>query len=163
MTVPEIVDLDLPVAGAFHNCAIVSIRKAFPGQARKVMHAIWGLGLLSLSKSVVVVDDSVDVHDYEQVFFHVCANVDPKRDVMVSEGPLDQLDHAAVLPCYGGKLGIDATHKWESEGARAWPERIEMTHEVRDLVDRRWREYGIEPAGTENGRISRGLRQKLRL
>ena len=126
MTVPEIVDYDLPVAGAFHNCVIVSIRKAFPGHARKVMHAIWGLGMLWLSKSVVVVDEFVDVHDYEQVFFHVCANVDPKRDVVLTEGPLDQLDHAAVLPCFGGKLGIDATHKWE-EGARAWPERIEMS------------------------------------
>ena len=86
------------------------------------MHAIWGLGMLSLSKSVIVVDDFVDVHDYDQVFFHACANVDPKRDVVLAEGPLDQLDHAALLPCYGGKLGIDATHKWESEGARPWPE-----------------------------------------
>jgi 4-hydroxy-3-polyprenylbenzoate decarboxylase len=143
MTVPEIVDYDLPVAGAFHNCVIVSIRKAFPGHARKVMHAIWGLGMLSLSKAVVVVDELVDVHDYDQVFFHVCANVDPKRDVLISEGPLDQLDHAAAMYCYGGKLGIDATHKWESEGARPWPERIEMSAEVRDLVDRRWSDYGI--------------------
>lgn len=143
MTLPEIVDYDLPVAGAFHNCVIVSIRKAFPGHARKVMHAIWGLGMLSLSKSVVVVDELVDVHDYEQVFFHVCANVDPKRDVLLTEGPLDQLDHAAVLHCYGGKLGLDATHKWESEGARPWPERIVMTDDVRSLVDRRWAEYGI--------------------
>jgi 4-hydroxy-3-polyprenylbenzoate decarboxylase len=148
MTVPEIVDYDLPVAGAFHNCVIVSIRKAFPGHAKKVMHAVWGLGLLSLSKSVVVVDEFVDVHDYEEVFFRVCANVDPKRDVLLSEGPLDQLDHAAVLACYGGKLGIDATHKWESEGARPWPERIEMSPEVRQTVDRRWREYGIPVDGT---------------
>jgi 4-hydroxy-3-polyprenylbenzoate decarboxylase len=147
MTVPEIVDYDLPVAGAFHNCVIVSIRKAFPGHARKVMHAIWGLGMLSLSKSVVVIDEHVDVHDYEQVFFHVCANVDPKRDVLLTEGPLDQLDHAAVAFCYGGKLGIDATHKWESEGVRPWPERIEMTKEVRDAVDRRWAEYGIPLPG----------------
>ena len=143
MTVPEIVDYDLPVAGAFHNCVIVSIRKAFPGHAKKVMHAIWGLGMLSLSKSVVVVDEFVDVHDYESVFFHACANVDPKRDVILTEGPLDQLDHAAVMHCYGGKLGIDATHKWESEGAREWPERIEMSQEVRELVDQRWDEYGI--------------------
>jgi 4-hydroxy-3-polyprenylbenzoate decarboxylase len=143
MTVPEIVDYDLPVAGAFHNCVLVSIRKAFPGHARKVMHAIWGLGMLSLSKSVVVVDEFVDVHDYEQVFFHVCANVDPGRDVVLTDGPLDQLDHAASLPCFGGKLGIDATHKWESEGSRAWPERIEMSREVRERVDRRWAEYGI--------------------
>jgi 4-hydroxy-3-polyprenylbenzoate decarboxylase len=162
MTVPEIVDYDLPVAGAFHNCVIVSIRKAFPGHARKVMHAIWGLGMLSLSKSVVVVDSSVDVHDYEQVFFTVCANVDPKRDVLLSEGPLDQLDHAAVLPCFGGKLGIDATHKLPEEGARKWPERIEMTPEVRDTVDRRWGEYGIGSPAASNGRISQVLRQKVR-
>ena len=84
---PEIVDYDLPVAGAFHNCAIVSIRKAFPGHAQKVMHAIWGLGLLSLTKAVVVVDEYVDVHDYEEVFFRVGANVDPKRDVLLTRGP----------------------------------------------------------------------------
>jgi 4-hydroxy-3-polyprenylbenzoate decarboxylase len=162
MTVPEIVDYDLPVAGAFHNCVIVSVRKAFPGHAKKVMHAIWGLGMLSLSKSVVVVDEFVDVHDYEQVFFHVCANVDPRRDVMLSEGPLDQLDHAAQMYCYGGKLGIDATHKWTSEGAREWPLRIEMSAEVRNLVDTRWNEYGIEPPGAQNGGISRVLRQTLR-
>ena len=98
MSVPEIVDYDLPTAGAFHNCVIVSIRKRFPGHARKVMHAVWGLGLLSLAKAVVVVDEHVDVHDYEQVFFRVCANVDPKRDVVLTEGPIDQLDHASVLP-----------------------------------------------------------------
>jgi 4-hydroxy-3-polyprenylbenzoate decarboxylase len=158
MTVPEIVDLDLPVAGAFHNCAIVSIRKAFPGHAKKVMHAIWGLGMLSLTKAVVVVDEFVDVHDYDEVFFHVGANVDPKRDVILSEGPADQLDHAAVAYCYGGKLGIDATHKLPVEGAREWPERIVMTQGVRDLVDRRWEEYGIVARGEENGRISRSLR-----
>jgi 4-hydroxy-3-polyprenylbenzoate decarboxylase len=162
MTVPEIVDYDLPVAGAFHNCVIVSIRKAFPGHAKKVMHAIWGLGMLSLSKSVVVVEDHVNVHDYEEVFFHVCANVDPKRDVLLSEGPLDQLDHAAVLPCYGGKLGIDATHKLPEEGAREWPDRIMMTQEVRDTVDRRWEEYGIAGPAAGNGRISKVLRQKVR-
>jgi 4-hydroxy-3-polyprenylbenzoate decarboxylase len=162
MTVPEIVDYDLPVAGAFHNCVIVAIRKAFPGHAKKVMHAMWGLGMLSLSKSVIVVDEFVDVHDYEQVFFHVCANVDPKRDVLLSEGPLDQLDHSASMYCYGGKLGIDATHKWTNEGARDWPDRIEMAREVRDLVDRRWKEYGIEPESSQNGGISRALRQTLR-
>ena len=169
MTVPEIVDYDLPVAGAFHNCVIVSIRKGFPGHAKKVMHAIWGLGMLSLSKTVVVVDDFVDVHDYEQVFFHVCANTDPRRDVLLSEGPLDQLDHAASMYCYGGKLGIDATHKWTSEGAREWPERIVMSDEVRDLVDRRWEEYGIDSRervdGSQDGRkrrILRPLRQSVR-
>jgi 4-hydroxy-3-polyprenylbenzoate decarboxylase len=163
MTVPEIVDYDLPVAGAFHNCVIVSIKKSFPAQARKVMHAIWGLGMLSLSKTVVVVDEFVDVHDYEQVFFHVCANTDPSRDVVLTDGPLDQLDHAAVRFCYGGKLGIDATHKWESEGARPWPERIEMSAAVKDLVDRRWAEYGLDAGQGGNGAISRRLRQTLRL
>ncbi len=143
MSVPEIVDYDLPVAGAFHNCVIVSIRKAFPGHARKVMHAIWGLGLLSLAKSVVVVDEHVNVHDYEEVFFRVCANVDPKRDVLRSEGPLDQLDHTPTIPCYGGKIGIDATHKGPEEGTRPWPQEIVMSEEVRALVDRRWAEYGI--------------------
>src|SRR6266542_1427404 len=143
MSVPEIVDYDLPVAGAFHNCCIVSIRKQFPGHAQKVMHAIWGLGLLSLTKSVVVVDESVDVHDYEQVFFRVCANVDPKRDLLLSEGPLDHLDHAPTRQFYGGKVGIDATHKGPSEGTREWPPEIEMSEEVRRRVTARWEEYGI--------------------
>jgi 4-hydroxy-3-polyprenylbenzoate decarboxylase len=147
MSVPEIVDYDLPVAGAFHNCVVVSIRKAFPGHAKKVMHALWGLGLLSLSKSVVVVDEWVDVHDYEEVFFRVCANVDPKRDVLLSEGPLDQLDHAPTLESYGGKLGLDATHKGPDEGARPWPQEIAMSDEIRALVDRRWSEYGIASNG----------------
>jgi 4-hydroxy-3-polyprenylbenzoate decarboxylase len=142
-TVPEIVDYDLPVAGAFHNCAIVSIRKQFPGHARKVMSAIWGLGMLSLTKCVVVVDSHVDVHDYEQVLFYAGANVDPKRDVVLAEGPLDHLDHAPERQFVGGKLGIDATAKWPEEGARPWPEEIEMSPEVRDLVTRRWAEYGI--------------------
>jgi 4-hydroxy-3-polyprenylbenzoate decarboxylase len=161
-SVPEIVDYDLPIAGAFHNCVIVSIRKAFPGHAQKVMHAIWGLGLLSLAKSVVVVDEWVDVHDYEEVFFRVTANVDPKRDVMISEGPLDHLDHAPTRQFYGGKLGIDATHKGPAEGTREWPPEIVMTDDVKALVDRRWDEYGIEiDAGALDGR--RGvLRQLLR-
>jgi 4-hydroxy-3-polyprenylbenzoate decarboxylase len=143
MTVPEIVDYDLPVAGAFHNCCIVSIRKAFPGHAQKVMHAIWGLGMLSLTKAVVVVDEWVDVHDYEEVIFRVGANVDPARDVLLTEGPLDHLDHAPTRQFYGGKIGIDATHKGPDEGTREWPPEIQMTPEVQALVDRRWEEYGI--------------------
>jgi 4-hydroxy-3-polyprenylbenzoate decarboxylase len=142
-TLPEVFDYDLPVAGAFHNMAIVSIRKQFPGHAAKVMHALWGLGMLSLTKCVVVVDADVDVHDYEQVLFYAGANVDPKRDVIISEGPLDHLDHAPERQFYGGKLGIDATAKWPEEGARPWPEEIEMSQEVKDLVTRRWSEYGF--------------------
>jgi 4-hydroxy-3-polyprenylbenzoate decarboxylase len=154
MTVPEIVDYDLPIAGAFHNCCIVSIRKAYPGHAQKVMHAIWGLGMLSLTKAIVVVDEWVDVHDYEEVMFRVGANVDPKRDVLITEGPLDHLDHAPTLQFYGGKLGIDATHKTPAEGAREWPPEIEMSEEIMALVDRRWPEYGIDlDAAAGNGRM----------
>jgi 4-hydroxy-3-polyprenylbenzoate decarboxylase len=163
MSVPELVDYDLPVAGAFHNLAIVSIRKSFPGHARKVMNALWGLGLLSLTKGIVVVDEHVDVHDYEQVLFYAGANVDPKRDVVIGEGPLDHLDHAPTLQFLGGKLGIDATAKSPAEGAREWPPEIEMDAETRALVDRRWAEYGLDavpPAG--NGAIRQSSRSLLR-
>jgi 4-hydroxy-3-polyprenylbenzoate decarboxylase len=166
ITVPEIVDYDLPVAGVFHNCCIVSIRKAFPGHAKKVMHAIWGLGMLSLTKAVVVVDEHVNVHDYEEVFFYVGANVDPGRDVLISEGPLDHLDHAPTHQFFGGKLGIDATAKGPDEGTRPWPEEIAMSEEIRALVDRRWDEYGIgiETDATNGAmrHISRPLRHLLR-
>jgi 4-hydroxy-3-polyprenylbenzoate decarboxylase len=165
-TLPEVVDYDLPVAGAFHNCCIVSIDKAFPGQAQKVMHAIWGLGMLSLTKCVIVVDAHVDVHDYEQVMFYAGANVDPARDVTIGEGPLDHLDHAPQRQFVGGKLGIDATAKLPEEGAREWPEEIEMSAEIRALVTARWSEYGIEavPSAADGGfdKTSRSLRQLLR-
>src|SRR3954466_9417896 len=138
LTVPELVDYDLPVAGAFHNCCIVSIRKRYPGHAQKVMHAVWGLGLLSLTKTVVVVDAHVDVHDYEQVFFYVCANVDPARDIVLADGPVDHLDHSSTLQFLGGKLGIDATAKSPAEGAREWPPEIEMSDDVRERVSGRW-------------------------
>src|ERR1700719_753364 len=154
MSVPEIVDYDLPVAGAFHGCAIVSIRKAFPGHAQKVMHAVWGLGMLSLTKAVVVVDEWVDVHGYAEGMFRVGANIDPARDVLLTEGPLDHLDHAPTRQFYGGKIGIDATHKGPDEGTREWPAEIQMTPEVQALVDRRWAEYGISlDARAANGRI----------
>jgi 4-hydroxy-3-polyprenylbenzoate decarboxylase len=155
MSVPEIVDYDLPAAGAFHNCVIVSIRKRYPGHARKVMHAVWGLGLLSLSKTVVVVDEHVDVHDYEQVFFYACANVDPARDLELASGPIDQLDHATTLQSFGGKLGIDATAKGPEEGAREWPPEIEMSAEIRARVDSRWNELGI-PAASADAHVQNG-------
>jgi 4-hydroxy-3-polyprenylbenzoate decarboxylase len=127
------------------------------------MHAIWGLGMLSLTKGVIVVDAHVDVHDYERVAFYVGANVDPQRDVVLSEGPLDHLDHAPSRQFVGGKLGIDATAKGPDEGAREWPPEIEMSDEVRALVDRRWAEYGlptVPPA--QNGRIRQSSRRLLR-
>jgi 4-hydroxy-3-polyprenylbenzoate decarboxylase len=166
MSVPEIVDYDLPTAGVFHNCVIVSIRKRFPGHARKVMHAVWGLGLLSLSKAVVVVDADVDVHDYEDVFFRVCANVDPKRDVALADGPLDQLDHAAVLPSFGGKIGFDATATGPDVGARVWPPEIDMSDEVMARVDARWAELGLpehaDRRAVQNGRLAETGRWRRR-
>ena len=143
MTMPEVVDYDLPFAGVFHNCCIVSIRKRFPGHARKVMYAIWGTGLLSLTKAVVVVDEWVDVHDYEQVVWQLGANVDPARDIVMTTGPLDQLDHSPNLVAMGGKIGFDATRTWPEEGyARTWPEVARMSDDVRRRVDERWDELG---------------------
>lgn len=144
MYLPEVVDLHLPAVGAFHNWAIVAIRKEYPGQAQKVMHGLWGLGQLMLTKIIVVVDEGVDVHDLDAVLWQVCANFDPARDLLLSRGPLDLLDHAPATPGYGGKLGLDATRKGPAEGyPRQWPEPLAMSPEVRALVDRRWPEYGL--------------------
>ena len=165
MTMPEVVDYDLPVAGAFHNLCIVSIRKAYPGHARKVMHAIWGTGLLSLTKGIVVVDADVDVHDYAQVAWQVGANVDPARDVVLADGPLDHLDHAPTLQFQGGKLGIDATAKGPAEGyTRGWPDQIRMSDDVRERVTSRWGEYGIGLSGetSEDGARAGKLRRFAR-
>ena len=145
MTVPEIVDYDLPVAGAFHNLRVVSIKKAFPGHARKVMHAIWGLGMLEPDEGNRRSSTSAWTSTTTpQVLFYVGANVDPKRDVVMTEGPLDHLDHAPTLQFLGGKIGIDATAKGPLKGTREWPPEIEMSPEVRELVDRRWAKYGFD-------------------
>ncbi|MBM4086766.1 MAG: UbiD family decarboxylase, partial [Planctomycetes bacterium] len=144
LVVPEIVDMDLPIFGVFHNYAFVSIDKRYPFQARKVMHAIWGLGQLMFTKIVVVVDKGVNVHDVNEVMWKVGNNVDPRRDVAFVDGPLDVLDHASPLPRAGSKMGIDATKKWPEEGhPREWPDEIEMSPDVKKLVDGRWREYGF--------------------
>ena len=146
MTVPEIVDYDLPEAGVFHNCCIVSIDKRFPKHAQKVMNAIWGAGLMSLSKLIVVVDADCDVHDYAEVAWRAFGNVDYSRDVLHSEGPVDHLDHASYEQFYGGKLGIDATRKLPTEGYHrdgGWPAECVLDAGTEALVDRRWREYGL--------------------
>jgi 4-hydroxy-3-polyprenylbenzoate decarboxylase len=144
MTLPDLVDMNLPLEGVFHNCAIVSVKKRYPGHAKKLMSAIWGLGLLSLSRCVVVVDHDVDVQDVSAVAFQAFSNVDVGRDMLVVEGPVDALDHAAPWFAYGSKVGFDATRKWEGEGqVRPWPDAIVMDDAVRALVDRRWSEYGI--------------------
>lgn len=145
----EVVDMNLPWEGVFHNCAIVAIDKRFPGHARKVMSGIWGLGQMMFTKFVIVVDKHVNVHDPSEVALHVFGNVDPKRDLMFSEGPLDILDHSSPMFGYGSKVGIDATRKWKAEGyTREWPQEIIMSKDVSDLVSRRWAEYGFA-AGNE--------------
>jgi 4-hydroxy-3-polyprenylbenzoate decarboxylase len=146
MTVPEIVDYDLPVAGAFHNCCIVSIRKAFPGHAQKVMHAIWGAHMMSLTKLIVVVDSDCDVHDYNEVAFRAFGNVDYARDLLLTEGPVDHLDHASYQQFWGGKVGVDATRKLPTEGYLrdgGWPDECVMAPDVIARVSERWSEYGL--------------------
>lgn len=144
MMVPEIVDLNLPFEGVFHNCVIVSIKKNYPGAARKVMYALWGLGQMSNAKLIIVVDQDVDVQNLSEVAWKVTNNIDAKRDLVITEGSLDVLDHSSPLPNYGAKLGIDATQKWPEEGHnRVWPDQIVMDHEIKDLVARRWRDYGL--------------------
>lgn len=146
-TVPEIVDMNLPIFGVFHNFCFVSIRKEYPHHARKVMYALWGLGQMSLTKWIVVVDADVDVQRTDEVMFYVGANVDPERDIQIVHGPIDVLDHASDMTGHGGKIGIDATRKWASEGfPRRWPKELAMTDDVVDLVDRRWGEYGLAPS-----------------
>lgn len=152
----EVVDMNLPWEGVFHNCVIISIDKRFPGHARKVMSGVWGLGQMMFTKYVVVVDKHVNVHDLSEVALHVFGNVDPKRDMMFSEGPLDILDHSAPMFGFGSKIGIDATKKWKSEGyTREWPEEIIMSKEVQDRVTARWAEYGF-------ARPAKGKADKLR-
>lgn len=142
--VPDILDYDLPMFGVFHSCVFVKIRKEYAYHARKVMHAIWGAGQMAWTKMIVVVDEHVDVHNIDDVMFHVAANVDPRRDVVITEGPLDILDHAAPAMGAGSKMGIDATKKWPGEGTvRDWPNEITMDQKTVDLVTRRWHEYGF--------------------
>jgi len=139
---PEIVDLNLPLEGVFHNCAIISIKKKYPYHGRKVMNAIWGFGQLMFSKYVIVVDDDVDVHNIPDVAFRVFAHTDPKRDSLFTEGPTDILDHASTVMSISGKMGLDATRKWKSEGHnRQWPDEMIMDSATKELVTKRWSEY----------------------
>jgi 4-hydroxy-3-polyprenylbenzoate decarboxylase len=142
----EIVDVHMPAEGVFHNLVIVSIHKRYPGHARKVMYGIWGLGLMMLTKTIIVVDEDVDVQNLSEVAFEVLANYDPKRDVVITEGAADDLDHATPVKNYGGKMGIDATRKvrgLDPEPLQEWPQQIEMSPEIKALVDRKWSKYGI--------------------
>lgn len=142
--IPDIIDYSLPISGVFHNCAYVKIRKEYPFQARRVMHAIWGAGQMALTKFIVVVDEHVDVHNEQDVLFHLFSNCDPARDMEVAYGPVDILDHAAPETGAGSKIGFDATAKTTAEGkVRVWPKELEMDAATRELVTRRWKEYGI--------------------
>ena len=144
MTIPELVDVHLPVEGVFHNLMIVSIRKSYPGQARKVMHAIWSLGQAMFTKCIVVVDEDCDVQDVGEVVLRVANNIDPERDIQFTMGPVDSLDHASRLPNYGSKMGIDATRKWKAEGfERPWPAMIEMDGATKAKVDALWAKLGL--------------------
>jgi len=146
--VPDILDYDLPMFGAFHNCAFIKIRKEYPLQARRVMHAIWGAGQMAWTKVIVIVDEEVDVHDHEQVLFTLCANADPGRDIEIVNGPLDILDHAAPRLGAGHKIGFDATRKWPGEecgghAVRDFPPINDLPQAIRDKVSARWQAYGL--------------------
>ncbi|MGI5920826.1 MAG: menaquinone biosynthesis decarboxylase [Syntrophomonadaceae bacterium] len=142
---PEVVDMHLPMEGVFHNCVLVSIKKSFPGHAKKVMSSLWGMGQMMFAKFIVVVDADVNVQNVSEVMWKVFNNVDPRRDTLIVDGPLDVLDHSAPLPLMGSKMGFDATRKWIGEGhTREWPQDIVMSKDIVDLVDSRWSEYGLE-------------------
>jgi 4-hydroxy-3-polyprenylbenzoate decarboxylase len=144
LTTPEIVDYHMPAEGVFHNLVFVSIDKQFPGHAYKVMNAMWGQGLMSLAKVIVVVDKEVNVRNAQDAWFVALNNIDPERDVRFTMGPVDVLDHASRAFSYGSKMGIDATRKWPEEGfQRNWPRLIEMDAGVKARVDARWAELGI--------------------
>lgn len=133
---PEITDYHMPFAGVFHNLMIVSIRKDYPGHARKVMNGIWSLPQAMFTKCIIVVDHDTDVRDLNEVSWRVLNNIDPERDIQFMLGPVDQLDHSSRLPNFGSKMGIDGTRKWKSEGFdRPWPKEIEMTGEVKKRID----------------------------
>ncbi len=144
MLIPDVIDYSLPMFGAFHNCAFVKIKKYYAHQARRVINAIWGAGQMSFCKMIVVLDEEVNVHDEQDVLFHMCANVDWRRDTMIVEGAVDILDHAAPYEGAGSKIGIDATRTMAGEGIfREYPPLIRMSEAVQERVTRRWGEYGF--------------------
>jgi 4-hydroxy-3-polyprenylbenzoate decarboxylase len=144
LQLPEIRDICMPAEGIFHNLMLVSMRKSYPGHARKVMSAIWGLGQAMFTKCIVVVDDDVDVQNVREVVWKALNNIDPERDIQFTMGPIDSLDHSSRLANYGSKMGIDATRKWPAEGfMRPWPGVIRMSDEVKKRVDELWKRAGL--------------------
>jgi 4-hydroxy-3-polyprenylbenzoate decarboxylase len=145
LTIPELIDINLPIEGVFHNLMIVSIRKSYPGQARKVMNAIWSLGQAMFTKCIIVVDEDVDVQNLADVTLKALNHIDPERDIQFTLGPVDSLDHASRLANYGSKMGIDATRKWPTEGfTRPWPDEILMDAKTKALVDGKWKKLAKE-------------------
>lgn len=141
---PEVVDMNLPLEGVFHNLCFVSIDKRYPGQARKVMYALWGMGQMMFTKIIVVVDKNINVQNVSEVLWRIGNNVDPRRDIAILEGPLDALDHASPLAFYGGKMGIDATKKGPEDGHhREWPGTLRMDQGVKAKVDALWEKLGL--------------------
>ncbi len=144
LQLPEVRDIAMPAEGVFHNLMLVAIRKSYAGHARKVMHALWGLGQAMFTKCIVVVDENVDVHNLSEVAWRALNNIDPERDIEFAHGPIDSLDHASRLANFGSKMGVDATRKWKEEGfTRPWPDVIRMTPEVKRRVDELWRLAGL--------------------
>jgi 4-hydroxy-3-polyprenylbenzoate decarboxylase len=145
LSVPEIVDMNLPVEACFHNVAFVSIRKKYPGHAYKVMSSIWGLGGLAFTKFVFVFDEDCNVQDFAEVLFRIGANCDPGRDTLMSKGPVDQLDHASQQMGFGGKIGFDCTHKLPGENGfnRDYPKLIKMGADVVQRIDELWPRLGL--------------------
>ena len=145
LTLPEIVDVNLPPEGVFHNLMIVSIRKSYAGHARKIMNGIWAMGQAMFTKCIIVVDEDCDVQDLAEVTLRTANNIDPERDIQFTLGPVDSLDHASRLPNYGSKMGIDATRKWAAEGfTRPWPPMLAMDPGVKTKIDALWKKLGIE-------------------
>jgi 4-hydroxy-3-polyprenylbenzoate decarboxylase len=156
LTLPEVVDYHMPAEGIFHNLVFVSIRKQFPGHAYKVMNALWGQGLMSLAKLIVVLDEDVNVQDPFEAWWIALNNIDPERDVRFTMGPIDVLDHSSRAFTYGSKMGIDATRKWPEEGFnRNWPKLIEMDGDTRARVDQMWSRLGVDAWLTGRGRAAR--------
>lgn len=144
-TLPEIRDINFPLEGVFHDCVMVSIKKTYPQQAKKVMHAIWGMGQMMFTKMIIVVDEHVDVQKEKEVWWRVFNNIDAKHDIVMVEGPLDALDHSSPMAKWGTKIGIDATKTWPEEGhTREWPDEINMSDDIKKLVDAKWQELGLE-------------------
>ena len=144
-TLPEIRDINFPLESVFHDCVMVSIKKTYPQQAKKVMHAIWGMGQMMFTKMIIVVDEHVDVQKEKEVWWRVFNNIDAKHDIVMVEGPLDALDHSSPMAKWGTKIGIDATKTWPEEGhTREWPDEINMSDDIKKLVDAKWQELGLE-------------------